>query len=134
MFFNRWNIAIAHGLTVAYRAGRNGDEPGRGTVQRVDRRSNFARAYGARVTLTDGRTIGADSVHASEPAARVTHWHDVNPRAYSAPRALCVDFGRGPVWCVVGTDYGFLHTTSGDVRTWRAPSGARRAARAYQSL
>jgi hypothetical protein len=133
MFFNRWNIAIAHGLRVSFRTGRNGDEPGMGTVQRVDRRSTFARAYGAQVTLTDGRTVGADSIHASEPA-RTPTWQQVNPRAYSAPRALCVDFGRGPVWCVVGTDYGFLHTTSGDVRTWRTASGARRVARAYQPL
>lgn len=35
---------------------------------------------------------------------------------------------------VIGTAYGYLHTTGGDVRTWGSYSGARRAARNYQPL
>lgn len=32
---------------------------------------------------------------------------------------------------VIGTAYGYIHTTGGDVRTWRSYSGARRFARQY---
>jgi hypothetical protein len=38
------------------------------------------------------------------------------------------------LYCVIGTDYGFLHNSSGDVRTWRSASGARRAAKQYKSF
>lgn len=34
-------------------------------------------------------------------------------------------------YIVIGTAYGYLHTSGGDVRTWRSYSGARRAARNY---
>ena len=37
-------------------------------------------------------------------------------------------------YCVIGTQYGHIHTISGDVRTWRSYSGARRAARNYVGL
>lgn len=37
-------------------------------------------------------------------------------------------------YCVIGTEYGHLHTTAGDVRTWRSYSGAYKAARLYQSI
>lgn len=37
-------------------------------------------------------------------------------------------------FCVIGTLYGFLHTTGGDVRTWRSYSGARRACVAYRRM
>lgn len=35
------------------------------------------------------------------------------------------------VYCVVGTDYGYIHTSAGDVRIWRSYSGARRFLREY---
>lgn len=35
---------------------------------------------------------------------------------------------------VIGTQYGYLRTTGGDVRTWRTYSGARRSALRYVSL
>jgi len=34
-------------------------------------------------------------------------------------------------YCIIGTDYGHIHTTGGDVRTWRSQSGARRFLRHY---
>lgn len=37
-------------------------------------------------------------------------------------------------YCVIGTEYGHIHTTGGDVRTWASKSGAYRAARNYVSL
>lgn len=75
----------------------------------------------------------ANAMRAAPPAA--TPWQNVNPRAYPHARPLLVDFGHAdgrPCWCVVGTDYGFLHTTSGDVRTWGSRSGAARVARQYR--
>lgn len=34
-------------------------------------------------------------------------------------------------YCVIGTDYGFWHTSGGDVRTWKTASGARKALKRY---
>ena len=60
--FNRWNVEIRHGLHCDYSYGRNGTDKLTGRIQSVDMRSSFARAYGAQVKLTDGITIGADSI------------------------------------------------------------------------
>ncbi len=38
------------------------------------------------------------------------------------------------LYCVIGTAYGYLHNSSGDIRTWKTASGARRAAKAYVPL
>ena len=37
------------------------------------------------------------------------------------------------LFAVIGTPYGWQHTSAGDIRTWRSASGARRAAKAYVS-
>lgn len=34
-------------------------------------------------------------------------------------------------YCIIGTEYGHIHTTAGDVRTWRSKSGAYRYLRQY---
>ncbi len=34
-------------------------------------------------------------------------------------------------YCVIGTDYGFIHTRAGDVRVWNSKSGAYKAAKNY---
>ena len=60
--FNRWNVEVKHGLNCDYSYGRNGTDKLTGRIQSVDSRSSFARAYGAQVKLTDGMTIGADSI------------------------------------------------------------------------
>jgi hypothetical protein len=58
---------------------------------------------------------------------------DVSPRNYSKPSVVRVTLSPGVVrYVVCGTDYGFLHTANGDVRTWRSYSGARRVARDYR--
>lgn len=64
---------------------------------------------------------------------QATPWAAVWPRDYKKPQPLLIDFGHadGPRWAIVGTDYGFLHTTGGDERTWRSRSGAARACRSY---
>lgn len=64
----------------------------------------------------------------------VKNWREVNPRAYTAPTVALVDFGHrdgSPRFCIVGTEYGYMHNCSGDVRTWRSYSGARMVCRAY---
>lgn len=35
---------------------------------------------------------------------------------------------------IIGTEYGYVHTAGGDVRTWCSYSGARRFARTYRSF
>ena len=57
---------------------------------------------------------------------------DIRSRQPSAPTVARIRVS-GDVYryCVIGTQYGYLHTTSGDVRTWSSYSGARRVARAY---
>lgn len=34
-------------------------------------------------------------------------------------------------YCIIGTEYGHIHTTAGDVRTWRSKAGAYRYLRQY---
>lgn len=82
------------------------------------------------------RELSAGGIATVVPPAAVK-WQDVNPRAYAKPTALLVDFGHAdghPRFCVVGTEYGYLHTAGGDVRTWRSKSGAQRAIRNYASV
>lgn len=37
-------------------------------------------------------------------------------------------------YIVIGTQYGYIHTTAGDVRTWRTYSGAHKAKQRYVPL
>ena len=37
-------------------------------------------------------------------------------------------------YVVIGTQYGHLHTTSGNIRTWKSYSGARRVAKEYSPM
>lgn len=68
-------------------------------------------------------------------------WIDINPRAYATPTVVRFrtptsqfSWALAPEvrYAVCGTEYGYLHTTAGDVRTWGSYSGARKAAKAYQ--
>lgn len=67
-------------------------------------------------------------------------WIDINPREYPKPtivrfRTPTSRFSWGPptkvLYAVVGTDYGYLHTSGGDVRVWNSYSGAYKAMRKY---
>ena len=60
-------------------------------------------------------------------------WKDVNARSYPKPTVLLVDFGGldGARYCLVGCAYGYLHDTSGNIRTWKSYSGAARIKRLY---
>jgi hypothetical protein len=35
---------------------------------------------------------------------------------------------------IIGTQYGYIHTSGGDVRTWKTAKGARRFLRSYTPL
>jgi hypothetical protein len=57
-------------------------------------------------------------------------------RACIVPTVARLPMGNGKPdrFAVVGTNYGYIHTTAGDIRTWASYSGARRAARNYVGL
>ena len=60
---------------------------------------------------------------------------DHRSRECKVPTVARFHMGNGQYrFIVIGTNYGHIHTTGGDVRTWRSYSGARRAARNYKGL
>ena len=60
---------------------------------------------------------------------------DIRAREAVSPTVARFHMGNGEYrYCVIGTAYGYLHTSAGDVRTWKTASGARRAARKYVPL
>ncbi len=64
-----------------------------------------------------------------------TNGLDIRTRQQSAPCVAKFDIRPGStVFVIIGTQYGHIHTTGGDVRTWRTYSGARRFLRAYREL
>lgn len=59
------------------------------------------------------------------------NWPDSRVRE-GEPRAARVIFRDGEMrYFVAGTEYGYLHTTSGDLRTWKTAGAARRKAKQY---
>ena len=59
------------------------------------------------------------------------NWPDSRIRE-GEPRAARVIFRDGETrYFVAGTEYGYLHTTSGELRTWKTASAARRMAKRY---
>ena len=40
----------------------------------------------------------------------------------------------GDKFCIIGTSYGHIRTTSGDVRTWKTRSGARKFLNQYLKM
>jgi hypothetical protein len=60
---------------------------------------------------------------------------DARCRDASTPTVARFHIGAGTYhFCVIGTQYGYLRTSSGDVRTWKTASGARHAIRRYVPL
>lgn len=60
---------------------------------------------------------------------------DTRTRQQSKPCVAKFNMGNGVYrYIVIGTDYGHIHTTSGDVRTWGSYSGAWRFIKKYQPL
>ena len=60
---------------------------------------------------------------------------DIRTRQQSKPTVAKIRVkGNEYRYCVIGTDYGHLHTISGDVKTWKSYSGAYKAAKNYQGF
>jgi hypothetical protein len=60
---------------------------------------------------------------------------DIRARSVDRPTVARFHVGNGVYrFVVIGTQYGYLHTTGGDVRTWGSASGARRAIPRYVPL
>lgn len=58
------------------------------------------------------------------------------PRAVRAPDFIyhsSVPASQRTLWVVAGTDYGYLHTAAGDIRTWKTRSGAAKKAKEMRS-
>ena len=61
----------------------------------------------------------------------------IDSRCRDAEKPTVAKFRRyGQVYefCVIGTAYGYWHTSGGDVRVWQTASGAYRAAKRYVPL
>jgi len=62
-------------------------------------------------------------------------FHDYEARKnINVPTVAYIVMSIGIQYCVIGTMYGFIHTSGGGVRTWKTASGARRAAKKYVSF
>lgn len=59
---------------------------------------------------------------------------DARCREAKQPTVARLIIGNNVYYVVIGTDYGYLRNTSGDPRTWRSYSAARRAAKRYVPL
>ena len=60
---------------------------------------------------------------------------DIRAREPQAPTVARFHIGNGIYrFVVIGTQYGHLHTSGGDVRTWQTASGARKAIARYVPL
>lgn len=59
---------------------------------------------------------------------------DSRCRDFKVPTVAKIVVGADIRYCVIGTQYGYIHTTGGDLLTWKSYSGARRAARNYVGL
>ena len=59
---------------------------------------------------------------------------DYRTRQAPAPTVARFTVSPGVVrFVVIGTDYGHIHTTGGEIRTWNSYSGARRFLNSYVS-
>lgn len=57
---------------------------------------------------------------------------DIRSRSPKFPEVAKFHMGNGTYeYCVIGTDYGHIHTVGGDVRTWKTKRGAQHAVSRY---
>ena len=68
-----------------------------------------------------------DATCRSLPAPRVA-------RVLMSPLPSHVQGPPRPYYVIVGTQYGYMRTTGGDLRVWRTASGARKALARYVPL
>jgi len=58
---------------------------------------------------------------------------DIRTRQQSKPCVAKFHVGKGEYrYVVIGTQYGHIHTSGGDVRTWKSYSGAYKFLKQYQ--
>lgn len=58
---------------------------------------------------------------------------DIRCRQVDKPIVAKFHIGNGDYrYVVIGTDYGYIHTTGDDVRMWKSYSGANRFKNSYQ--
>lgn len=85
-----------------------------------------------------GETVKPQSRHTdTEPSTRwkMPVFGACDIRAFDRPIVARIQTENGGYrFCVIGTQYGYLHTSGGDIRTWQTASGARKAAKRYIPL
>ena len=60
---------------------------------------------------------------------------DIRTRQQSKPCVAKIRVtGSEYRFCIIGTEYGHIHTISGDIRTWKSYSGAQKFLKNYQAL
>lgn len=68
----------------------------------------------------------------------ITFENGIDHRAREVDKPTVARFNLGGAngyrYVVIGTNYGYIHTSAGDVRTWNSKSGAYRAARNYVGI
>lgn len=74
---------------------------------------------------------GVIDIRAGEPRPVKLELCDKHDYLTFAGECDCASKARKTRYAVIGTAYGWLHTTGGDIRMWRSASGARRAAKLY---
>ena len=92
MMRNRWGVEIKRGYFAWARTGRNGEREESGRVVKLDSRSDFARAYGAQVTLLNEAgyeiTVNSDSITQVLPPMRRTRGGVVKANPVGESREL----------------------------------------------
>lgn len=68
---------------------------------------------------------GAIDIRCREGEPRVARFHSAVP--FITPKIY-----YEPVYIIVGTNYGYIHTAGGDIRTWETASGAYRFLKQYE--
>ena len=67
----------------------------------------------------------------------ITFYNGLDIRTRLQPKPTVARFELSPgkyAFIVIGTEYGHIHTSGGDVRTWSSRSGAQKAAARYVSF
>lgn len=60
---------------------------------------------------------------------------DIRCRQQPSPCIAKLNIGSGDYrYIIIGTDYGYIHTSGGNVRTWKTYSGAYKFIRKYQQI
>lgn len=67
----------------------------------------------------------------------ITFKTGMDARCRDAKQASTAQFAMGDgtyQYCVIGTEYGYIHTSGGAVRVWKSRGGADKFAQSYRNL